>query len=327
MTEKENFLLAYNHKKPQWTPCFYDAYQPMGSRIINNNGEFMKGGRDMFGVNWLVTADTGYQAIADPREHLFEDVNNWKEYVHFPDLDAMDWEAAAKADLEGIDRNEKMLTFFGMEGNYLRLQSMMGVCEALMAMLEDTEAVYEFFDAYTDFRIKVYEKVAKYYKPDIIVDGDDVCSSTGLFFSPKLYRELIKPFELKLGKAITSHGIILEHHICGLCESLIPDLIERGVTIWQTAQSMNDLVMLEEKYGDRIMINGGWDSYGPQGFDNGTEEDVRKEVRRCIDTYGKSGHYAMMPIIVADPESDSLKNRRFWASDECRKYSEKLFSK
>ncbi len=219
MTERENFFRVYNRETPAWTPCFYDAYQPIGSSLINNNGEFMKGGRDMFGVNWLVTADTGYQAIADPKEHLFEDIADWRDFVHFPDLDAMDWETAAREDLSRADPN-KVLAYFGMEGNYLRLCSMMGVCETLMAMLEDPESVYDFFEAYTDFRIKVVDKVAQYYHPDVFVDGDDVCSADGLFFSPGLYKELIKPFEMKLGKAITGHGMILEHHICGRCDDL-----------------------------------------------------------------------------------------------------------
>lgn len=320
MTEKENFLIAYHHGKPAWTPCFFDAYHPMGSRLLNNQGEFMKGGRDMFGVNWLVTADTGYQAIADPREHLFDDVTRWKDFVSFPDLDAMDWEAGAAADLEGVDRDEKMLAFFGIEGNYLRLQSMMGVCETMVAMLEEGEAVYEFFDAYTNFKIKSIQKVAKYYKPDIYVDGDDICSSTGRFFSPGLYDELIKPFEMRVGKAVVETGMILEHHLCGKCEDIIPDIIERGATIWQTAQSMNDLVAIKEKYGDKLLIHGGWDSYGQHNFDCATEEQVRGEVRRCIDAYGRDGNFALMPIILGDPGDGVVQRKRAWVSDECRRY-------
>ena len=323
MTERENFFRVYNRQAPAWTPCFYDAYQPMGSRLINNNGAMGKGGRDMFGVNWLVTADTGYQAIADPREHLFDDVTRWREYVRFPDLDAMDWEAAARDDLAMADPN-KVLAFFGMEGNYLRLCSMMGVCEALVAMLEEPEAVCEFFEAYTDFRIKVVEKVAKYYRPDVFVDGDDVCSSDGLFFSPAIYRELIKPFEMKLGKAITDNGMILEHHICGKCDAILPDLIERGTTIWQMAQVMNDLPADKAQYGDKLLFHGGWDSTGIHNDENATEEQVRAEVRRCIDSYGADGHFMLFPVIIGDP-AGTMNRKRAWASDECRKYSEKLF--
>ena len=320
MTERENFLIAYNHGKPEWTPCFFDVYQPMGSSLLNNNGEFMKGGLDMFGVNWLVTPDTGYQAIADPREHLFDDITRWQEFVHFPDLDAMDWESGAAMDLKDINREEKMVTLFGIEGNYLRLQSMMGICETMIAMVEEPEAVYSFFNAYTDFKIHSIKKIAQYYKPDIYVDGDDVCYTTGLFFSKELYKQLIKPFEMRVGKAVLDCGMILEHHLCGKCEDLIPDIIDRGATIWQPAQSMNDLVGIQRQYGDRLLIHGGWDSYGPHNRDDATEKQVRAEVRRCINEYGSQGNFALFPVMLGDPADGRLQKKREWVSDECHNY-------
>lgn len=324
MTERENALIAIHHGKPEWVPCFYDAYFPMGSSLLNNTGELGKGGLDMFGVNWLVTPDTGFQAIPDPTQHLITDITKWRDFIRFPDLDVMDWEGAAKEDLANYNREEKLLCFFGMEGNFNRLQSLMGVCEAMLAMIEEPDAVYEFFAAHTDFKCKTIEKIAEYYKPDIYVNGDDVASSKGLFISKAMYNELIKPFENQLGQKATSSGMIVEHHVCGFVEDIIPDIIETGATIWQTAQSMNDLVKIKEQYGDCLLIHGGWDSYGPQNFDNCTEEDIRKEVRRCIDTYAKGSNYMLFPIIIGDPADPRLNRRRGWVSDECRKYSSKF---
>lgn len=325
ITERENFFRVYNHETPVWTPCFDDAYQPIGCSLINNNGEYMKGGRDMFGVNWIVTADTGYQAIADPKEQFMEDVTEWESLVHFPDLEAMDWKGAAERDLKDVDPT-KVQVVFGMEGNYLRLCSMMGMVDTLMAFLEEPESVYAFFEAYTDFRIKVVEKIAQYYHPDIFVDGDDICSATGPFFSREVYDELIKPFEMKLGKAITDTGMILEHHICGKCESLIPDLIERGTTIWQMGQIMNDVPGIQKKYGDKLLIDGGWDSIGPHNSENATEDQIRGEVRRCIDTYAEDGHFVLFPVIIGDPADERVARKKAWCSDECRKYSMKKFA-
>lgn len=320
MTERENFFAAYNHGRPEWTPNFFSAYQPMGSSLLNNQGVMGKGGRDMFGVNWLVTQDTGYQAIPDPHEHILEDIADWRDVVKFPDLDAMDWEGAAARDLAGINREEKVLAVFGMEGNFNRLQSLMGICEAMIAMVEDPEEVYAFFQAHTEFKMKTIEKYAKYYQPDIYVNGDDVCSSEGLFISRAMYEELIKPFEIMLVQKAVSEGMIVEHHVCGLAEGIVPDLIETGATIWQMAQSMNDVAGIQEKYGDQIMIHGGWDSFGPHNFAGCTEEQVRAEVRRCIDSYGNSGNYALFAVVMGDPADEDIQNRRAWVDDECHKY-------
>ncbi len=323
MNERENFFKIYNGEKPEWIPCFYDAYQPMGSSLINNTGKMFEGGEDMFGVTWICTADTGYQPIPDPRKHLFDDITHWDEYVKFPDIDKWDWENAAKKDLDGIDKG-KLLCYFGMEGNFNRLQSMMGVIETMIAMLEETEAVESFFDAYTEFKIKTIKKIAKYYKPDIYVNGDDVCSSTGLFFSPELHKRLIAPFEKRLAQAAIEEGIIVEHHVCGDCKDIIESVVDSGARIWQTAQPMNDLIGIKEKYKGKLILHGGWDSTGAHNFDNATEEEVRSEVRRCIDTYGRDGNFMLFPIIVGDPDKGIMQKKRAWASDECRTYSEKI---
>lgn len=325
MTERENFFIAYNHGKPAWVPNFYDAYAPMGASVLNNQGDFMKGGKDMFGAKWICTEDTGWQAIPDPYYHVFDDITEWKKYIQFPDLDAMDWEGAANRDLAGIDRNEKVVACFGMEGNFNRLQSLMGTCEALIAMLEEPEAVYDFFKAYTKFKCKTIEKIAKYYQPDIYVNGDDVCSGDGLFFSKSMYNDLIKPFEMMLGKTAINCGLILEHHVCGKAEAILPDIIETGATIWQTAQIMNDLNKIKAEYGDRLLIHGGWDSTGPHNFYGCTEDMVRAATRKALHDYARDGNFALFPIVMGDPAKPDIASRRFWVCDECRKYSEEMY--
>ena len=325
MTERENALIAIRHGQPEWVPNFYDAYFPMGASVLNNQGEFRKGGLDMFGVNWLVTADTGYQAIPDPGQHLIEDITTWPEVIRFPDLDAMDWEGAATRDLALLDRKEKLLCLFGMDGNFNRLQSLMGVCEAMIAIMDEPEAVAAFFQAHTDFKCRTIEKIARHYQPDIYVNGDDVCSSSGLFISKAMYRDLIKPYEMQLGAKAKSLGMIVEHHVCGKCEDILEDILETGASIWQTAQSMNDLVAIKQKFGERLLIHGGWNSNDPATVE--TEEGIRAEVRRCVDAYGQGGNYALFPIIMGDMEDPVTIQKRGWAADECRRYSTMVYSR
>ena len=326
ITERENFFLVYNHQKPAWTPNFFEAYAPMGCSLLNNTGEYMKGGTDMFGVKWLCTEDTGWQPIPDPHFQLIDDITEWKNYIEFPDLDAMDWEGGAERDLARVNREEKVVACFGMEGNFNRLQSLMGTTDALIAMLEEPEAVAEFFEAHTRFKCETIKRIAKYYKPDIYVNGDDVASTSGTFFSKAMYDELIHPFEMMLGKTAVECGMILEHHVCGKVETIIPDIIETGATIWQTGQIMNDLKGIEEKYGDRLLIHGGWDSTGPHNADNCTEEEVRAATRKALDDYAGNGHFMLFPIVLGDPARPDIQKRRSWITEECKEYSSKLFA-
>lgn len=328
MTERENVLIAINHGVPEWVPSLWSAYQGVTSSLINNYGN--RPGQndiDMFGVKWMRTQDTGFQSIPSPYHHVFEDITKWEEFVRFPDIESWDWEAAAAKDTENLDRKNKIICMTLLEGNFNRLEALMGIENAMIAMYEEPEAVKDFFEAHTDFRIKLIKKVAQYYKPDIIINGDDVASHEGLFMSPAMYRSLCKPFEIKYAKAVIENGMICEHHVCGKVDEIIPDIVESGAQIWQTAQCMNDILGIKEKYGDKLCIHGGWDSTGVCSMTNATEEDIRAEVRRCIDTYAPGGNYILFPIIIGDPNDPYTAQRREWCRDEIEKYGRNFYKK
>lgn len=325
VTQKENFLMAWRHEKPLWVPNFEDAYCPVAGSCINNKGVPGVGGPDMFGQVWICTKETEWMATPDPTvPPIIEDITEWKDVISFPKMEELDWEGAAARDLAHADRS-KMIVATGMEGNYNRLQGLMGTSEALIAMLEEPEAVYEFFDAYSAFKCEHIKMYAKYYQPDIYINPDDICFGTGSMFSRDMYEELIKPFEIRLAKTAIDCGMLVEHHLCGKCEQYIPDIIETGATIWQTAQPVNDLVKIKEQYGDRLLLNGGWNSIGDHNLPGATEEQVRSAVRECIDKYGKDGNYALFPVILGDPKDPNTADRHAWVRDECTRYSMKLY--
>ena len=325
ITEKENFMMAYNHGIPVWVPNFEDAYCPLPGSCLNNNGVPGVGGPDMFGTYWLCNAQSEWKpALDSSKPPVIEDITEWKDVITFPEITEADWEKAAEKDLANVDRT-KMVCVTGMEGNYTRLCALMGTMEALIAMLEEPEAVYEFFDAYTNFKCEHIKMYAKYYKPDIYINPDDVCSGQGSMFSRAMYDELIKPFEMRLGHTALDCGLIVEHHLCGKCEQYIPDIIETGATIWQTAQPVNDLMMIKEKYGDRLLIHGGWNSIGPHNLPGATEEMVRQEVRNMLDKYAKDGNYALFQVIIGNPDDPNTADRHRWVRDESRNYSMKMY--
>jgi len=320
MTERENALLAIHHGKPEWIPCFYTAYHPMGCSLINDQGERGKGGRDLFGSLWLVTADTGYSTIHSPNEHILDDVRDWRNIVKFPDLDSMDWAGGAARDLQGTDRENKLVCLFGITGEFNRFEALMGTPQAMVAMVDEPEACREFFDAYADFKVAILEKLGRYYKPDIYVTGDDVAMSTGLFISPDVYRALLWPAERRIAQAAIAQGMIVEHHVCGKAGEILPDIIATGASVWQMAQRMNDLATLMPKFKNDLCFHGGWDSIGPATQKDATEADVRGEVRRCIDTYGRNGNYMLFPVLFSDPADPRTALRYQWVADECRRY-------
>jgi hypothetical protein len=92
-------------------------------------------------------------------------------------------------------------------------------------------------------------------------------------------------------------------HCCGRCEEIIPDFINEGYVAWSAAQPMNDIVGIIKKYGDKISVIGGYNSNGRPGMPDVTEDEIDKEVKRCIYEYSQQGSFALMGFrLVNSPD-------------------------
>ena len=160
----------------------------------------------------------------------------------------------------------------------------------------------ELWDMYLD-EIKDYVQ--------IVAQGDDVGMQTGLFLSPKMYREIIKPYEKRLFDFIHSKTKAkLFYHSCGSVYDIIPDLIEIGVDILnpvQTGAAKMDLISLKKEFGKDITFWGG-------GIDTQMKlnrlsvMEIKEEVRRNIEIMGPGGGYIFAPThnIQADVPPEKI---------------------
>jgi uroporphyrinogen decarboxylase len=134
---------------------------------------------------------------------------------------------------------------------------------------------------------------------DIIKIGDDLGTQENLMISPKMYREILKPFHADLIDMIKSRSNAkVFFHSCGDITSLIPDFIEIGVDILNPIQtstgSISDLPSLKKQFGKHLVFCGGIDTHRILPF--GTVDDVRKEVQRVMKTLGPGGGYLIGPV-------------------------------
>ena len=67
---------------------------------------------------------------------------------------------------------------------------------------------------------------------------------------------------------------------------------------------MNDIPSLEKKYKGKLIIEGGWDSFGPAGYPEATTDQILQEADRCLEEYGKEYNYILFPIIVTPDPAD-----------------------
>lgn len=289
MSPKENMLACLSHKPHQYTPCFLDM-APCGLFEPFERGG-VDGGTDIFGVRWVSPRSGGMMScLPAPGEFLLTDITKWKSVITFPtNLDWFDWEGTAEAQLANMNRDTTALECVTNNMVYERIAAFMGFEEALMAMAEEPEAVYELFEAIVDWKIMLLKYYAKYWKPDAYTYCDDVATERNLFMSPDTYRKLIKPFHTRMVKEANELGMMAIQHTCGKADLLVEDMIDEGNDGWGAVQAQNDLAGIIEKYGDKFVLIGGYDTTGPTGQLDCTEEMARAETRRCMEEYGKFG--------------------------------------
>ena len=107
------------------------------------------------------------------------------------------------------------------------------------------------------------------------------------FISPEMFREFIKPAYKKIYSAWRELGVeLIIHHGDSYAATLVPDMIDVGIDIWQGVLVSNDVPALVRQYGGKISFMGGIETEKVE-HDGWTREEVREEVRRACTECGK----------------------------------------
>ncbi len=289
MNKRENYLALLNHEPVDWIPVLIADWAWVGGQAETWENGPAGGGLDGFGNGWIPTSSAAGQPALDPFNIPLEDPCDWQDVVKFPDLDAIDWEKYAEEQLAPWNRDEMVIEYHTWNSVFLRATHLLGFENALCAFIEEPEAMFDLCDAIADYKIRLLERVKKYINPDSYVHYDDVATGKSLFMSDDVYRKFIKPAHKKMNDAARAMDIIPVSHICGKCESIIEDVIEEGAVAWQAAQPSNDICGIIEKYGDKLAVIGGYDTQGPAGMADCSDEMCVAEVARCMDEYAKYG--------------------------------------
>lgn len=316
MTGRENMDLVWQHKQPLWVPMINTDAQMIITPEFNDRPLFMNGVDD-FGVQWELDPEhPELMTHVKPGCELFDDITEWKKHVTFPSCKDKNWEAAAmRTKAMWAKKDEIQGYVVGNMGAFEKICAMMGHVNAMMAMYDDEEAFAEFVEAYADYRIEQFEYIKKYMDVDFMMMHDDWGNQKNMFFSPEMWRKFFKEPERRMVKRCQELGMHYMHHSCGYIEPIIPDLVEIGVESWHGGSPVNDLKKIKAEYGDKLIFAGGVD---PQVTDTGraTEEEIRAEVRRVIDTLGKGGGLMISSAVMFS----TVPNVDIIVDDETAKY-------
>lgn len=325
MNRRENALLALQGKKPQYVPCYFSDIQsfstPLHGEAILTPG--VPTGKDGYGVH--LTDTLGGAPTPTPGvPPVIKDILDWREALILPDYRGIDWQAAAKAEnaRRGADPEQFVQDFIYPKGPFERLHFLLGFEETMCAILEEPEEVEELLTVLVDNKIEFIHRIAEAYKPDYITVMDDYAHQDGLLMSPNTFRELFKPQLKRLVDAVHSHGIKYKQHCCGKMEALTQDFLEIGIDALDPVQPMNDIPAMQDMLVGKVGICGGLDVQNVIDREGATEEELRAEVRRCMEQYGDKGGFTVYCATVGlrNPLSYQPGGKLFTVIDECRKF-------
>ncbi|MCD8196787.1 MAG: methyltransferase [Lachnospiraceae bacterium] len=310
MSMKDEWIQMALKKKPVWmntgVECFsfYPDIIPdnRARGFVNDGGvrltDAEKGGKDMFGIEWVYVPVAGGSMEKPGAPHPFDDANDWEDVIKWPDIDSWDWKGCAERNKKFLDNgkfnNMPLLNGFGFE----RLISFMGFENAAVALVdeEQEDALKALLNKLSDLYCDIIDRACDYFAIDGFLVHDDWGGQRSPFFSFDAGEDFLVPNMKKVTDRIHSHGKVAELHSCGCNEKQIENFIAGGWDIWGPMANINDTKKLFHEYGDRIILG-----VEPYNYDkeNATEEDIRQSARDFVNEF------------CSDPNKVCIVNRYF----------------
>ena len=313
ITVAENLRLAVEGGDYLWMPTMSDIVN-IESRVnldhvaraeIRDLGPAQpdeeKGGPDMFGIEWVYVPVAG-GSMVKPGKPTLEDANEWYDKIHFPDVDALDWDSVGELNAP-FRKETRIVGCCFQNGLFERLISFMDFEGAVMALIDEDQqqAVHDLFDKLADMYIKMIQHYIDQIGVQEVLFHDDWGSQRAPFFSLDTCREMVVPYLRRIADFCHSKGLIFQQHSCGKNELLVPAMIDAHVDIW-CGQPMNDKAKLVELYGDKIMLGVETPALAPDASLSETEEAAQAFVEK----------YSRCPIMAVNRMATSEFNRALY---------------
>jgi len=292
LTLRENAMAIYRHEQPDFYGDLMDAVELLPDPIHLATAYPQDGleHKDPWGTVFIFKPGApGPHPHVTAENAVIKDIEHWREDLAVPPVEGLDWSLAKKR-LAEMDHREKLSCVMYGGGLFERSHHLMGMENALCAYMEYPEEMAAMLRVIADNKIGYIREMGRELHPDLIFYHDDWGSKQNVFLPPPLWREIIKPLQQEISDAIHEAGMIYMHHADCICQPIVTDMVELGIDIWQGVIPQNDIVEIQRVTEGKLAMVGGID--GPKlDIEHITEEEIRAEVRRAVDTYCPAGRF------------------------------------
>jgi hypothetical protein len=234
VTERENLMLALNHKKPKWMPNFEGGTQD----LVPGGGGGNRGQETSFTNEWGVHFQySEAQGSATPVSKVLDEIKNWRT-LEFPTVGCEAFTTEAKH----FVRDENLALCSSMPCACFELLHMLeGFEQALIDLITEPVMCRDFFEAAADYSIAYFKEQHRVFNLDYVIYHDDWGTQRAPFFSTELMCETMLEPTKRLAKAVKDAGVKFFFHNCGLVNDFIPYLVDDIGSDGLQIQHINDL--------------------------------------------------------------------------------------
>ena len=327
LTPRQNMLETIHGGKPDRYVNQYEAVQLLYHPPLAHRGGPKKGQLNVVN-SWGVTNSfpenvPGAFPVHTPETIVVKDIEHWRDYVHAPAMDYPDEEwAKFKEKYDAVDHTKSFAAAFIAPGIFEQTHHLCEIKNALTYYLTNPDEMHDMIAYLTEYEMQMAEQICSKIHPDAIFHPDDWGSELSTFMSPTMFEDFfVEPYKQLYGY-YHDHGVeLIFHHADSWAETLVPDMIEIGIDVWQGCMKSNNLPELIRKYGGKITFMGGIDNKDVD-FVGWTQEDCRKAARNAID---RNGSLYYIPCITQGGPGSVFPGTYMALCEEIDKYSEEKF--
>lgn len=263
MNSKQRVLATLNHQPTDRTPLDCWLYQKYFVQMLEaeygTRAQFMdEFGIDLFTgfVPWPnqlgkkidVTALATVE-LRDPRDPFWLTYTAWTEdFAGANIVEAVEQQGSQRAIVSHVwGIVEGTSAFLGIEN-----------CWANLGMEPDLMRAW--FDRYADWLCGLADSILD-AGVDVFTLSDDWGSNKNMLFSPRMWRDMIKPYAMRVVQHVRSRGAPVNLHSDGYIMNILDDVVEMGYNSMHPVQESAgmDPRTIKDKYADKLVVYGSLD--------------------------------------------------------------------
>ncbi|TMC57548.1 MAG: hypothetical protein E6J26_06195 [Chloroflexi bacterium] len=278
-----------------WPSRFF-RWQPEACENWNVQTAVVERSDDSVTVQRTVTTPEGQLTSAYRREryqkwtleHLVKEESDLALLKYRPDPKYLDIGPLAEA-VRSV--GERALVLHNFPGVWYEACSVRDLVSVATDVYERPEWLKQYIDVLGEYLLRLLARVLESGVKVILLDE----SWVGVGLSAATFNEYILPYDSKLVAMAHEAGVMVDYHNCGRIKAVLEPMANTGADVLEPLlpPSLNGELWLKDikaRVGGRVALYGGFNERVLQSDD---PEDVRQEVRRCIDEGAAGGGYAI----------------------------------